>query len=246
MLTGKVVATDTMDISFNISTRYRLTFGHDESTKKNGFGMKPLEDGFCLRCSAKEEGGSDNPMRVWSYYHVQLEPHAGGMKSVFYPISRDELLCQACKEKEESDHPRKCPNCESLQKPPSSPPPSRVNPTYLELRTLQQTTPLSLPTKKKRGGRKLGSTNKKRKIGTSTKSLDSNLVSKVDAITSPAQLDNPLGNSSKAPDPFVEPYDPSGPSQIPNPPAELYEPQEALDFLVQTINDSDLYDVFNT
>ena len=83
-----------MDINFKIATRYQLKFGHDDRTSKNAFGLRPINSEYCLRCSGTRT--EENPMKIWAYYEVKLQPYEGGMKTSLEPIPKEKLLCKAC------------------------------------------------------------------------------------------------------------------------------------------------------
>lgn len=128
-----------MEVNFNIAAFYRLEFGHDEKSGKNAFKLGPLEDNHCIRCNS--DSIEDDPMKVWAYYQVKMEPYEGGMKTVFNPIPRNKLLCELCAET------KKTKSTQTFNPEPASP--ERTD---------------STSNTKKRGGRKPGSVNKKKSL----------------------------------------------------------------------------------
>ena len=211
-----------MEINFNIAALYRLTFGHDEKAGKNTFAIRPIDNNHCLQCS----GGGDieaDPMRVWAYYQVGLEPYEGGMKAVFHPASKHKLICNACKMAGET--PTAAQVVKEVQPPPTTP------------KTAQAP-------KKRRGGRKPGAVNKKRRLATTEnakQTVTPNYVISTSALPDmPTISSTDLSQATGA----VE-YDPAAPVPSKSASASQSTAQASLDMIVQNIVNDDFYTVLH-
>lgn len=140
-----------MEIDLNITEKYRLSFGNDPVSNSNIFGLRPLQNDFCIKCSGERREGVASMGRIWSYYKSEFKPYKGGLVINLCPIGEEDLICKECSTVDKSIQTEKsiCENCKpkstETQTVLSSFQPYHPSPSYHINSSSTCTTPINNP-----------------------------------------------------------------------------------------------------